>query len=86
MDRTRSAYDQQMENQRMQDLDAEQGMQPFSMLMGPNMPLTRPESQQAQLGRRAGSRSMLGESGRTMSNFDRATLDDILADLEKKTR
>ena len=82
--RARSAYDQEMENQRMQDLDAEQGMQPFSLLMGPDMPLTRPESQQAQIGRRAGSKSMLGGSGRTMSNFDRATLDDILADLEKK--
>jgi hypothetical protein len=30
------------------------------------------------------SRMMLGESGRTISNMDRATLDDILEDLEKK--
>jgi len=63
VDRTRSAYDQQMENQRMQELDAEQGMQPFSMLMGPDMPLFRPEPQQRQ---------------------QRDSLDDILADLEKK--
>ncbi len=26
----------------------------------------------------------VGESGRTVSDMDRATLDDILADLEKK--
>lgn len=63
VDRTRSAYDQQMENQRMQELDAEQGMQPFSMLMGPDMPLFRPEPQQRQ---------------------QQESLDDILADLEKK--
>jgi hypothetical protein len=45
--RARSAYDQQMnqdmENQRMQELDAQQGMQPFSALLGPNMPLTAPD-------------------------------------------
>ena len=41
--RARSAYDQEMENQRMQELDAEQGMQPFSALLGPDMPLRRPE-------------------------------------------
>jgi hypothetical protein len=45
--RARSAYDQQMnqdmENQRMQELDAQQGMQPFSALLGPDMPLRRPE-------------------------------------------
>ena len=45
--RARSAYDQQMnqdmEDQRMQELDAQQGMQPFSVLTGPNMPLRRPE-------------------------------------------
>jgi len=45
--RARSAYDQQMnqdmENQRMQEIDAQQGMQPFSVLTGPNMPLRRPE-------------------------------------------
>jgi hypothetical protein len=39
--RARSAYDQEMENQRMQELDAQQGMQPFSALLGPDMPLTR---------------------------------------------
>jgi hypothetical protein len=33
---------QDMENQRMQELDAQQGMQPFSALLGPDMPLTRP--------------------------------------------
>jgi hypothetical protein len=32
-----------MENQRMQELDAQQGMQPFSALLGPDMPLRRPE-------------------------------------------
>ena len=32
-----------MEDQRMQELDAEQGMQPFSALLGPDMPLRRPE-------------------------------------------
>jgi hypothetical protein len=41
--RARSAYDQEMENQRMQELDAQQGMQPFSALLGPDMPLRRPE-------------------------------------------
>jgi hypothetical protein len=45
--RAKSAYDQQMnqdmENQRMQELDAQQGMQPFSALLGPDMPLRRPE-------------------------------------------
>jgi hypothetical protein len=45
--RARSAYDQQMnqdmENQRMQEIDAQQGMQPFSALLGPDMPLRRPE-------------------------------------------
>ena len=63
--RTKSAYDQQMERQRMQELDAEQGIRPFSLLMGPDMPLFRPAE-------------------RTVSDMDRATLDDILADLEKK--
>jgi hypothetical protein len=32
-----------MENKRMQELDAQQGMQPFSALLGPDMPLRRPE-------------------------------------------
>lgn len=45
--RARSAYDQQMnqdmENKRMQEIDAQQGMQPFSALLGPNMPLTAPD-------------------------------------------
>ena len=78
--RTKSAYDQQMENQRMQKIDAEQGMQPFSLLMGPDMPLFRPAERTLS----NMDREILGESGRTMSNFDRATLDDILSDLEKK--
>jgi hypothetical protein len=56
--RARSAYDQQMnqdmENQRMQELDAQQGMQPFSALLGPDMPLRRPELTE----------------GRTTSNID----------------
>jgi hypothetical protein len=34
---------QEMENKRMQELDAQQGMQPFSALLGPDMPLRRPE-------------------------------------------
>jgi len=45
--RAESAYDQQMnqdrEDQRMQELDAQQGMQPFSALLGPDMPLTAPD-------------------------------------------
>jgi len=90
--RARSAYDQEMENQRMQDLDAEQGMRPFSMLMGPDMPLFRPEkakpaemimdytlpSTDPRVDRMEAGR------GRTVSDMDRATLDDILSDLEKK--
>jgi hypothetical protein len=40
--RAKQSYEQEMENQRMQELDAEQGMQPFSaLLMGPDMPLSR---------------------------------------------
>jgi hypothetical protein len=74
--RARSAYDQQMnqdmENQRMQEIDAQQGMQPFSMLMGPNMPLSNRD------------REILGETGRTISDMDRGYIDDILSDLEKK--
>jgi hypothetical protein len=41
--RAKQSYEQEMENQRMQELDAEQGMQPFSALLGPDMPLRRPE-------------------------------------------
>jgi hypothetical protein len=74
--RARSAYDQQMnqdmENQRMQEIDAQQGMQPFSMLMGPNMPLSNRD------------REILGETGRTISDMDRGYIDDILSSLEKK--
>ncbi len=73
VDRTRSAYDQQMENQRMQELDAEQGMQPFSLLMGPDMPLFRPEETDPRVDRMIGSGMGSSES-----------LDDILSDLEKK--
>ena len=43
VDRVSRAYGEEMENQRMQEMDAQQGMQPFSVLMGPNMPLRRPE-------------------------------------------
>jgi hypothetical protein len=74
--RARSAYDQQMnqdmENQRMQEIDAQQGMQPFSMLMGPNMPLSNRD------------REILGETGRTISNMDRSYIDDILSRSRKK--
>jgi hypothetical protein len=74
--RARSAYDQQMnqdmENQRMQEIDAQQGMQPFSMLMGPNMPLSNRD------------REILGETGRTISDMDRGYIDDILSRSRKK--
>jgi len=43
VDRVSRAYGEEMENQRMQEIDAQQGMQPFSVLTGPDMPLTRPE-------------------------------------------
>jgi len=79
VDRTRSAYDQQMENQRMQELDAQQGMRPFSMLMGPDMPLFRPEETDPRV-----DRMIESGRGRTISNMDRDYLDDILSDLEKK--
>ena len=79
VDRTRSAYDQQMENQRMQELDAQQGMQPFSMLMGPDMPLFRPEETDPRV-----NRMIESGRGRTVSDMDRESLDDILSDLEKK--
>lgn len=39
VDRVRQSYSQEMENNRMQEIDAQQGMQPFSLLTGPNMPL-----------------------------------------------
>ena len=95
--RARSAYDQQMnqdmEDQRMQELDAQQGMQPFSILTGPNMPLTRP-GPTSPFGKkiegmlRSGKEFFtgipVGESGRTVSDMDREALDDILSDLEKK--
>ena len=80
--RARSAYDQEMENQRMQDLDAEQGMQPFSMLMGPDMPLFRPEETDPRV-----DRMIEAGRGRTQQPQQRQqqeSLDDILADLEKK--
>ena len=101
--RARSAYDQQMnqdmENQRMQELDAQQGMQPFSALLGPDMPLRRPEDDQQQdmqteqqkaLMRslpdmqRRDIRDILNESGISISNTDSQYIDDILSDLEKK--
>jgi len=43
VDRVRQSYSQEMENQRMQELDAQQGIKPFSLLMGPDMPFRRPE-------------------------------------------
>jgi hypothetical protein len=95
--RARSAYDQQMnqdmENQRMQELDAQQGMQPFSALLGPDMPLTRPgptspfgKKMEGMLrsGKEFFTGIPVGESGRTISNMDRGYIDDILSDLEKK--
>jgi hypothetical protein len=77
--RARSAYDQEMENQRMQELDAEQGMRTFFLPMGPDMPLFRPEETDPRV-----DRMMESGRGRTVSDMDRASLDDILADLEKK--
>jgi hypothetical protein len=41
--RAKQSYEQEMENKRMQEIDAQQGMQPFSALLGPDMPLRRPE-------------------------------------------
>ena len=43
VDRVRQSYSQEMENQRMQELDAQQGIKPFSLLMGPDMPFRKPE-------------------------------------------
>ena len=43
VDRVRQSYSEEMENQRMQELDAQQGIKPFSLLMGPDMPFRRPE-------------------------------------------
>ena len=43
IERTKQAYEQERANQRMQEIDAQQGMQPFSLLTGPDMPLRRPE-------------------------------------------
>jgi hypothetical protein len=70
--RAKQSYEQEMENQRMQEIDAQQGMQPFSLLMGPNMPLSNRD------------REILGETGRTISDMDRGYIDDILSSLEKK--
>jgi hypothetical protein len=70
--RAKQSYEQEMENKRMQEIDAQQGMQPFSMLMGPNMPLSNRD------------REILGETGRTISDMDRGYIDDILSSLEKK--
>jgi hypothetical protein len=85
---------QDMENQRMQELDAQQGMQPFSMLMGPDMPLTRPgptspfgKKMEGMLrsGKEFFTGIPVGESGRTVSDMDRGyTLDDILSRSRKK--
>jgi hypothetical protein len=70
--RAKQSYEQEMENQRMQEIDAQQGMQPFSMLMGPNMPLSNRD------------REILGETGRTISDMDRGYIDDILSESRKK--
>jgi len=73
VERTRSAYNQQMERQRLLELDAEQGLKPFSLLLGPDMPLTRPEETDPRVDR-------MIESGMGSSE----SIDDILSDLEKK--
>jgi len=39
IERVRQSYSQEMENNRMQEIDAQQGIKPFSFLMGPDMPL-----------------------------------------------
>jgi hypothetical protein len=57
--RAKQSYEQEMENKRMQEIDAQQGMQPFSALLGPNMPLSKE------------MRLILGETGRTISDMDR---------------
>jgi hypothetical protein len=71
--RARSAYDQQMnqdmENQRMQEIDAQQGMQPFSALLGPDMPLSNRDRKQ----RRNAELYLIWTD-----------IDDILSSLEKK--
>jgi hypothetical protein len=75
--RAKSAYDQQMnqdmENQRMQEIDAQQGMQPFSALLGPDMPLRRPElTEQQKL------------QNLEMQMEQQQAIDDMLSNLEKK--
>ena len=86
--RAKSAYDQQMnqdmENQRMQEMDAQQGMQPFSVLTGPNMPLRRPEDDSPTPRQQELLRRMEAGRGRTISDMDKSYIDDILEDLEKK--
>ena len=86
--RAKSAYDQQMnqdmENQRMQEIDAQQGMQPFSVLTGPNMPLRRPEDDSPTPRQQELLRRMEAGRGRTISDMDKSYIDDILEDLEKK--
>jgi len=42
IERTKQAYEQERANQRMQEIDAQQGIKPFSFLMGPDMPVKRP--------------------------------------------
>jgi len=49
VDRVTRAYEQRMqqdmEDQRMQEIEAQQGMKPFSFLMGPDMPFRRPKEE-----------------------------------------
>jgi hypothetical protein len=75
--RARSAYDQQMnqdmENQRMQEIDAQQGMQPFSALL---MVLTCLYLIELETNCR--------RNGRTISDLDRGYIDDILSESRKK--
>jgi hypothetical protein len=71
--RAKQSYEQEMENKRMQELDAQQGMQPFSALLGPDMPLRRPElAEQQKL------------QNLEMQMEQQQAIDDMLLNLEKK--
>jgi len=84
VDRVKTAYDtkmnQDMENQRMQEIDAQQGMQPFSALLGPDMPLRR-QRMEAGRGRTLSNVDRMIEAGRGSTTSD---IDDLLSSMEKK--
>ena len=84
VDRVKTAYDtkmnQDMENQRMQEMDAQQGMQPFSALLGPDMPLRR-QRMEAGRGRTLSNVDRMIEAGRGSTTSD---IDDLLSSMEKK--